>query len=157
MRDPYAVLPRDFYRRACEHVARDLLGRYLVRHHRGRRLVLRIVETEAYLGPRDRASHAWGGRRTARTESLYLPPGHAYVYLIYGLHHCLNAVVTGAGEAVLVRAGEAVGRFFPHPGFGDSVEPEKTIREAQRRHPDPTPRIGQRGVHCACYQLPFIA
>lgn len=101
-------LPTSFYRRPAETVARDLLGRYLVRELDGERLVLRLVETEAYLGAPDRASHAWGGRRTARNESLYLPGGHAYVYLIYGLHFCLNAV-TGEedmGSAVLLRAGE---------------------------------------------------
>jgi DNA-3-methyladenine glycosylase len=103
-------LPRSFYRRPAETVARELLGRYLVRRLGGERLVVRLVETEAYLGAPDRASHAWNGRRTARNESLYLPGGHAYVYLIYGLHHCLN-VVTGerdVGSAVLLRAAEAV-------------------------------------------------
>ncbi len=91
-------------------MARDLLGRYLVREVAGERLVLRLVETEAYLGAPDRASHAWGGRRTKRNESLYLPGGYAYVYLIYGMHYCLNAV-TGKqdeGGAVLLRAGEPV-------------------------------------------------
>jgi len=103
-------LPRSFYRRPAETVARDLLGRYLVRRLDGERLVVRLVETEAYLGAPDRASHAWNGRRTARNESLYLAGGRAYVYLIYGLHHCLN-VVTGesdVGSAVLLRAAEAV-------------------------------------------------
>jgi len=108
MSDPYDILPRDFYDRPCEEVTADLLGRYLVRQHEDRRLVLRIVEAEAYLGVGDRASHAWGGRRTERTKSLYLPPGHAYVYLIYGMHNCLNAVVDGEGAAVLIRAGEAI-------------------------------------------------
>jgi len=98
-------------------VARDLLGRYLVRRlpleggeTGGARLVLRLVETEAYLGAPDRASHAWAGRRTARNESLYLPGGHAYVYFIYGMHFCLNAVTGRAdvGSAVLLRAGEPV-------------------------------------------------
>ena len=99
-----------FYRRPAEQVARDLLGRYLVRELDGERLVLRLVETEAYLGAPDRASHAWGGRRTARNESLYLPGGHAYVYFIYGMHWCLNAVTgdEGIGSAVLLRAGEVV-------------------------------------------------
>jgi DNA-3-methyladenine glycosylase len=99
-----------FYRRSAETVARDLLGRYLVRELDGERLVLRLVETEAYLGAPDRASHAWDGRRTPRTESLYLAGGHAYVYMIYGLHFCLNAVTgeAGVGSAVLLRAGEPV-------------------------------------------------
>ena len=107
----FRPLPLAFYRRSAEAVARDLLGRYLVRELEGERLVLRLVETEAYLGAPDRASHAWGGRRTPRNESLYLPGGHAYVYFIYGMHYCLNAV-TGekdVGSAVLLRAGEPVG------------------------------------------------
>ncbi len=87
-------------------VARKLLGQRLVRVVDGRRLAGTIVEVEAYLGPADRAAHTWGGRRTARNESMYLPGGHAYVYFTYGMHHCLN-VVCGAqdeGVAVLVRA-----------------------------------------------------
>ena len=106
----FRPLPVSFYRRPAEAVARDLLGRYLIRDLDGERLVLRLVEVEAYLGAPDRASHAWGGRRTRRNESLYLPGGHAYVYLIYGMHFCLNAV-TGekdTGGAVLLRAGEPV-------------------------------------------------
>lgn len=76
----------------------------------GERLVLRLVEVEAYLGPGDRASHTWGGRRTARVASMWLGGGHAYVYFVYGLHHCLNVVcgAPGAGTAVLLRAGAAV-------------------------------------------------
>jgi DNA-3-methyladenine glycosylase len=106
----YRPLPQSFYRRPAETVARDLLGRYLVRELDGERLVLRLVETEAYLGAPDRASHAWDGRRTPRNESLYLAGGHAYVYMIYGLHFCLNAVTgeAGVGSAVLLRAGEPV-------------------------------------------------
>jgi DNA-3-methyladenine glycosylase len=108
--DRFRPLPLSFYRRPAETVARDLLGRYLVHELDEERLVLRLVETEAYLGAPDRASHAWGGRRTARNESLYLPGGHAYVYLIYGLHFCLNAVTGEAdiGSAVLLRAGEPI-------------------------------------------------
>jgi DNA-3-methyladenine glycosylase len=103
-------LPLAFYRRDAAIVARELLGRYLVRQTAAGRLVLRLVETEAYLGAPDRASHAWGGRRTARNASLYLPGGHAYVYFIYGMHFCLNAVTGQAdlGSAVLIRAGEPI-------------------------------------------------
>jgi DNA-3-methyladenine glycosylase len=101
-----------FYRAPAPEVARRLLGHLLVRElPDGERLVLRLVETEAYLGAPDRASHAWSGRRTARNESLYLPGGHAYVYFVYGIHWCLNAVTGAAdvGSAVLLRAGEPVG------------------------------------------------
>jgi DNA-3-methyladenine glycosylase len=106
----FRPLSKPFFRRPAEAVARDLLGRYLVRELDGERLVLRLVETEAYLGAPDRASHAWAGRRTPRNESLYLPGGHAYVYFIYGMHYCLNAVTgeRGVGSAVLLRAGEPV-------------------------------------------------
>jgi DNA-3-methyladenine glycosylase len=103
-------LSSSFFRRPAEAVARGLLGRYLVRELDGERLALRLVETEAYLGAPDRASHAWAGRRTPRNESLYLPGGHAYVYFIYGMHYCLNAVTgeAGVGSAVLLRAGEPI-------------------------------------------------
>jgi DNA-3-methyladenine glycosylase len=106
--DPWQPLPVAFYRRPAEVVARELLGRWLVRDLAGERLVLRLVETEAYLGAPDAASHAAGGRRTARNESLYLPGGHAYVYFVYGMHFCLNAVAGRRDEgcAVLLRAGE---------------------------------------------------
>lgn len=103
-------LPRSFYSRPTPEVARDLLGRYLVRELGGEKLVLRIVEIEAYLGAEDRASHAWGGRRTARNEAMYLAGGHAYVYFIYGMHFCLNVVTAAAGmpHALLLRAGEPI-------------------------------------------------
>lgn len=99
-----------FYRRDPRNVARGLLGRYLVRESKGRKLVLRIVETEAYLGEGDRASHAWRGRPTRRTATLFRAGGCAYVYLIYGIHHMLNAVAgqQGVGGAVLIRGGEPI-------------------------------------------------
>ncbi|MBL1217801.1 MAG: DNA-3-methyladenine glycosylase [Planctomycetes bacterium] len=102
---------KGYYRRDTREVARDLLGQYIVRSEAGRRLVVvRIVETEAYLGAPDPASHAFGGRHTPRNSSLYLAGGHAYVYFVYGMHHCLNAVTGSSenGDAVLIRAAEAV-------------------------------------------------
>ncbi len=105
------ALPMEFCLQPAESVARDLLGRYLVKRVEGEQpLILKIIETEAYLGKTDRASHAFAGKKTPRTETLYLTGGHAYIYLIYGIHHCFN-VVTGDstnGEAVLIRAGSAV-------------------------------------------------
>ena len=105
-------LGRDFYARADTLlVARELLGKLLVVPAKGgERVSGRVVETEAYLGESDRASHAFGGRRTARTETMYAAGGTAYVYFVYGMHHQFN-VVTGAEgspHAVLVRALEPV-------------------------------------------------
>jgi DNA-3-methyladenine glycosylase len=103
------ILPRSFYDRDAESVARELLGKLLVRRVERRRRMGRIVETEAYLGPPDLAAHSAHGL-TKRTEVMHGPPGYAYVYLIYGMYHCLN-FVTGPGNypsAVLLRALEPV-------------------------------------------------
>ena len=96
-----------FYDRASVvAVARDLLGKVLVTEFEGQRTSGRIVEVEAYNGVVDRASHAFGGRRTRRTEVMYSPGGLAYVYLIYGIHHLFNVVTNrrDVPHAVLVRA-----------------------------------------------------
>jgi DNA-3-methyladenine glycosylase len=97
-------LPSAFYGRDTPTVARELLGRRLVRVLRGQRLSGLICETEAYRGADDEASH--GHRRTARSEIMYGPAGRAYVYFIYGMHYCLNAVTEEDAQpgAVLLRA-----------------------------------------------------
>ena len=103
-------LEREFYNRDTVQLARDLLGKRLVRVWDGTALVCRITETEAYVGRCDKACHAYGYRRTPRTETLFAPPGTAYIYLIYGMYHCLNFVTEPEGEpcAVLIRGLEAV-------------------------------------------------
>lgn len=100
------ILTRDFYHRDTLAVARDLLGRELVRVlPGGAQLRCRITETEGYIGRLDKACHAYGYKRTPRTETLFAPPGTAYIYLIYGMYHCLNFVTEEEGEpaAVLIR------------------------------------------------------
>ena len=113
MVDPISEPPfltREFYQRPTEVVAHELLGKLLIRTHRDGDVVMRITEVEAYLGISDPACHTFGGRRTPRTETMWGEAGHAYVYLIYGIHNCLNVVSVGAGhpEAVLVRGGEVL-------------------------------------------------
>lgn len=105
-----ARLPRQFYMGDTVEIAQKLLGKYLVRVLDGQLLVGRITETEAYVGRCDKACHAYNYRWTARTSTLFGPPGHAYIYLIYGIHHCLNFVTEPEGEpsAVLIRAIEPV-------------------------------------------------
>jgi DNA-3-methyladenine glycosylase len=108
-RRPSRRLSRAFYARDARRVARDLLGKVLVHLDGGVRRAARIVETEAYLGEADQASHARFGP-TRRAAIMFGPPGFAYVYLIYGMYHCVNVVtgVEGHASAVLVRAGEPV-------------------------------------------------
>jgi DNA-3-methyladenine glycosylase len=119
-------LPQSFYLRDdVTVVGRDLLGKVLCTRIDGQHSSILITETEAYAGVSDKASHAYGGRRTRRTEPMYGPGGTAYVYLCYGIHHLFNVVtnVSGVPHAVLVRAGEPLSglaamlqrRGKPHP------------------------------------------
>jgi DNA-3-methyladenine glycosylase len=102
-----AALPREFYDRDPRRVCRELLGKVLVRTERRKYLAARIVEVEAYLGKNDGASHSFIGR-TARNAVLFGPPGHAYVYFIYGTHYCLNVscLPDGVAGGILFRAVE---------------------------------------------------
>ena len=99
------ALPRDFYEQDTTQVAQALLGCQLVHRMQGGMRIGRIVETEAYVGSHDLAAHSSKGI-TPRTRIMYGPAGYAYVYLIYGIHHCMNVVTEapGQGSAVLIRA-----------------------------------------------------
>lgn len=122
-----AKLPREFYTRPnVLHIARDLLGKLLVvPDEKGRRVSGMIVEVEAYRGPEDRASHAYGGRRTRRTETMYGEGGVAYVYFVYGMYFQFNVVCNQPDipHAILVRALEP-------------VEGIEIMRERRHSHPD---------------------
>ena len=107
------ILEKSFYKQGALDLAKDLLGKTLVRKVDGRVLKGKIVETEAYIGEIDKASHAYNGRRTERTEPLFHEGGIAYVYFIYGLYHCFN-VISGEkekGAGVLIRAVEPLNEF----------------------------------------------
>lgn len=122
------VLPRSFYERPVEEVAPDLLGALLVQPHRGRPVGGRIVEVEAYGGPGDPGSHA-DRAPNGRARIMFGPPGIAYVYFTYGMHHCMNAVTgaEGTGSAVLIRAIEPLWglRSMRSAGAPDSLPDHK--------------------------------
>jgi DNA-3-methyladenine glycosylase len=114
---PRKILPRTYFKRPTLTVARSLIGKYLIRGNGKKTIAGRIIEVEAYVGPGDKACHASKGR-TPRTDVLFGPPGMSYVYLIYGMYHCLN-VVTEREEfpaAVLIRAVEVEGELIDGPG-----------------------------------------
>ncbi|MBM7646518.1 DNA-3-methyladenine glycosylase [Scopulibacillus daqui] len=100
------VISREFFQMSSLHLAKALLGKTIVHETRQGTTSGIIVETEAYMGPEDRAAHSFGGKRTERTKIMYEEAGHAYIYLIYGMHLCLN-IVSGPKEkpeAILIRA-----------------------------------------------------
>ncbi|MBT9260311.1 MAG: DNA-3-methyladenine glycosylase [Clostridiales bacterium] len=106
--DHLEPLPEAIWALPTLELAQELLGRWLVHETPDGLLVGRIVETEAYMGPHDRAAHSYGGKVTPRTRVMYGPPGHAYVYFIYGMYDCLNVVAAQEGipHAILIRAVE---------------------------------------------------
>jgi DNA-3-methyladenine glycosylase len=111
------VLSQNYFNRPTLTVARSLLGKYLVRENGKGLIAGKIIEVEAYVGPQDQACHASKGR-TPRTDVLFGSPGIAYVYLIYGMYHCLNVVTERVDfpAAVLIRAIEIDGELIDGPG-----------------------------------------
>uniref|UniRef100_A0A914VKX7 DNA-3-methyladenine glycosylase n=1 Tax=Plectus sambesii TaxID=2011161 RepID=A0A914VKX7_9BILA len=120
-----ARLKRLFFDRPSEDLAKALLGKLIVRDCDGEMMVARIVETEAYPGGDDKGSHSFNGKRTARNEAMYMDPGTAYVYNIYGTWQCLNVSSRGYGSAVLIRAAE--------PIFGlEAMLRRRSVKELKR-------------------------
>lgn len=107
------ILNKEFYKRDALIVAKDLLGKIIVRKIDGITIKSKIVETEAYIGAIDKASHAYNNKRTARTEPLFNEGGITYVYFIYGLYHCFNVISDDEDIAsgVLIRAVEPLNNF----------------------------------------------
>jgi DNA-3-methyladenine glycosylase len=134
-----APLEASFYARDTVRVARALLGCVLETRVRGAYTAGRIVEVEGYVGPHDPAAHGYGGRRTSRNDRLFGPPGTAYVYFIYGMHWCFNAVTERDGypSAVLIRA----------------LEPLSGIETMRRRRGTGNDRRLCAGPACLCQAL----
>jgi DNA-3-methyladenine glycosylase len=178
------VLGADFFARETVDVARDLLGKVLIRQIDGWTAWGRVVEVEAYLAPDDLASHAARGRRTQRNEVMYGDPGHAYVYFTYGMHFCLCFVTREAGvpQAVLVRAvepGPEVGRCSGPGLVCRALKIDRSVNGLPLRPPDiyvvddkaahrrifSTPRIGiggtgppwERRLLRFCVDSPFLS
>ena len=127
------MLPQSFFLGNTVEIAREMVGKYLVRRYDGIMLAARITETEAYVGPVDKACHAYNYRKTERTKTLFAPPGTAYVYLIYGMHCCLNFVTEPEGEpcAVLIRGVEPRynGHIIAENRFGCKPEAMSTYQK----------------------------
>ena len=98
-------LNRDFFNRHTVDVAKELLGKYIVRKTKRGKIIGKIIEVEAYLGPNDKACHSYNYRKTERTEPMYMKPGTLYIYFIYGMYYCLNVATEPEGMpcAVLIR------------------------------------------------------
>lgn len=130
-----ARLPREFYNGDTVEISQKLLGKYLVRIWQDEPLVCRITETEAYIGRCDKACHAYGYRKTARNAIMFGEPGHAYIYFIYGMYHCLNFVTEPRGEpsAVLIRGAEPISGLsaMEHLRYGEKAS---HLTSAQRRN-----------------------
>lgn len=118
------ILKREFYKRDAVTVAKELLGKILVKEKDGVFFKGRITETEAYMGAVDKASHSYGNRKTKRTEVMYKEGGYSYVFLIYGIYECFNITTAEEGnpEAVLIRAVEPL----------ENIELMKEIRKVKR-------------------------
>lgn len=145
-------LDRSFYQRTnVVEISRDLLGKTLVTQINGARTEGAIVEVEAYCGESDRACHAFNNRRTARTEVMFQPGGHAYVYLCYGIHYLFNIVtnIPGKADAILVRA------LQPLSGVETMLERRKMNKLEKRISSGPGALSQALGIDLSVYGSPL--
>ncbi|MBI2674188.1 MAG: DNA-3-methyladenine glycosylase [Candidatus Yanofskybacteria bacterium] len=142
-------LNNNFFNRNTLAVAKDLLGKYLVRRIGGKVIRARITETEAYCGVKDKANHASKGL-TSRTKVMFGPPGHAYIYLIYGMYHCFNTVTREEGypEAVLIRAAE-ITNHKSHKTQVNITKTQSTEHKTQIKHRAQT----TKNTNTLCFKL----
>ncbi|MHA2008433.1 MAG: DNA-3-methyladenine glycosylase [Promethearchaeota archaeon] len=117
-------LARDFFKKDTVTVAKELIGKHLVRKTKWGNLIGKITEVEAYLGPTDKACHTYNYKKTKRTKTMYKEPGTLYIYLIYGMYHCLNVITEPKGIpcAVLIR------RLYPIDGIEQMLQYRKVKR-----------------------------
>ncbi|MGV9173360.1 MAG: DNA-3-methyladenine glycosylase [Promethearchaeia archaeon] len=108
--EDFQQIKRDFFSQDTKQVAKDLLGNFLIRKTDEGEMVAKIIETEAYVGPDDKACHAYGNKKTEKTKIMYMKPGTLYVYYIYGIYFCLNVVTEKKGRpcAVFIRQGHPI-------------------------------------------------
>ncbi|HET7580060.1 MAG TPA: DNA-3-methyladenine glycosylase [Bacillales bacterium] len=144
----------DFFHQPTLELSKQLLGAKLIYETEDGPIAGNIVETEAYLGPEDRAAHSYGGRRTKRTEVMFGPPGHAYLYFIYGMHVCFNVVSGPAGkpEAILIRAlepTEGIEKMSVNRGFGSLSE--LTVRKRRQLTNGPGKLVQALGIPHSLY------
>ena len=114
----YKLLGREYFAKDTKFVAKELLGKYLIRETKKGKMIGKIIEVEAYLGPNDKASHSYDNRITERTKVMYEEPGTLYIYLIYGMYYCLNVITEPKGMpcAVLIR------QLYPIDGIEQMLE-----------------------------------
>ena len=142
---------RDFFDRPCKDLAKALLGCVVVRVCGGDECRGMVVETEAYLGGEDKAAHSYNGHRTKRNEAMYMDPGTAYVYSVYGMHCCLNVSSRGEGAAVLLRALEPMG------GLEGMRERRKAVKREKDLCNGPAKLCQALAINKSCDKLDLVS
>lgn len=128
-------MEKNFFENNGLYIAKNILGKFLIRKYEDTQIVTKIVETEGYMGIKDKAAHVYNDKKTDRTKPLYLEGGHIYVYLIYGMYNCLNisANLKDIPECVLIRAVEPI-EGFEKISFNRYKKPYKELNSYQKKN-----------------------